>query len=59
VEEVSLNFEEKRDRWNGYNPDEQLDSIREWEVVEAQRKIKRELSPSTLNNNCHLASVDV
>jgi pre-mRNA-processing factor SLU7 len=42
VEEVSLNFEEKRDRWNGYNPDEQLDSIREWEVVEAQRKIKRE-----------------
>jgi hypothetical protein len=27
---------------NGYNPDEQLDSIREWEVVEAQRKIKRE-----------------
>jgi pre-mRNA-processing factor SLU7 len=43
VESISLNFEEKRDRWNGYNPDEQLGAIKEWEVIEEQRKIKREL----------------
>lgn len=36
---------------NGYNPDEQLDSIHEWEIMEQQRKIKREADSKQKTSN--------
>ncbi|KAI8892399.1 Pre-mRNA splicing Prp18-interacting factor-domain-containing protein [Globomyces pollinis-pini] len=42
VQNIELGFDAKRDRWNGYNPTEQLESIHEWEAVEEKRRLIRE-----------------
>ena len=36
--DVNLDFEGKRDRWNGYDPRAQLELVKEWELVEEKRK---------------------
>ncbi|KAI9222234.1 Pre-mRNA splicing Prp18-interacting factor-domain-containing protein, partial [Blastocladiella britannica] len=38
VTDVKLGFEAKRDRWNGYDTAEHTRLMREWELVEEQRK---------------------
>ncbi|KAI9189881.1 mRNA splicing protein [Blastocladiella emersonii ATCC 22665] len=38
VQQVDLGFEAKRDRWNGYDAAEHVRLMREWELVEEQRK---------------------
>jgi pre-mRNA-processing factor SLU7 len=43
LDDVNLGFEAKRDRWNGYNPTEQLEQVKEWELVEAKRQRMREM----------------
>ncbi|KAJ3038264.1 mRNA splicing protein [Rhizophlyctis rosea] len=42
VQSVDLGFEAKRDRWNGYDPQEQLRLIEEWEKVDERRRQIRE-----------------
>ncbi|TPX70838.1 hypothetical protein SpCBS45565_g01412 [Spizellomyces sp. 'palustris'] len=42
VQEVSLGFEAKRDRWNGYDAEEHIRLAEEWELVEEERRKLRE-----------------
>ncbi|KAJ3371064.1 mRNA splicing protein [Kappamyces sp. JEL0680] len=42
IQNVNLGFEAKRDRWNGYQAEEQLEKIKEWELVEERKKQIRE-----------------
>jgi pre-mRNA-processing factor SLU7 len=43
VQQVELGFEAKRDRWNGYDPSEQQEQIREWELIDQERARMRRL----------------
>ncbi|KAI8911102.1 pre-mRNA-splicing factor SLU7 [Gorgonomyces haynaldii] len=40
--DVKLSFDAKRDRWNGYDAEQQLELVKEWELVEEKRKQHRE-----------------
>jgi pre-mRNA-processing factor SLU7 len=42
LDDMKLGFEAKRDRWNGFNPAEQLELVKEWELVEKKRQEVRE-----------------
>ncbi|KAJ3184064.1 mRNA splicing protein [Gaertneriomyces sp. JEL0708] len=42
VQDVDLGFEAKRDRWNGYDPQEHVKLAEEWEFVEEERRRIRE-----------------
>ncbi|KAJ3089267.1 mRNA splicing protein [Quaeritorhiza haematococci] len=39
---VELGFEAKRDRWNGYDATEYMQTIQEWELIDEQRRKIRE-----------------
>jgi pre-mRNA-processing factor SLU7 len=41
VQKIELDFEGKRDRWNGYDPSSQLEEIEKWKIVEEKRLEKR------------------
>eukprot|EP01049_Picozoa_sp_SAG25_P013767 SAG25_NODE_2226_length_1822_cov_1.362739_4_plen_103_part_01 len=41
VEELDLNFDAKRDAWNGYDPSMHSDTIKRFEVMEGQREALR------------------
>jgi len=41
VETLDLDWDGKRDRWNGFQPDDYKDIIDEWEKVEEQRRQKK------------------
>ncbi|PJF17716.1 hypothetical protein PSACC_02481 [Paramicrosporidium saccamoebae] len=38
IQEASLGFEGKRDRWAGYDADEYVEVLQDWEQAEAERK---------------------
>ena len=40
---VKLNYEGKRDRWNGYDPDQYKAVIDEWEILETERSRRKEI----------------
>ncbi|KAJ3287412.1 mRNA splicing protein [Borealophlyctis nickersoniae] len=42
VQDFELGFEAKRDRWNGYDPQEHVRLIEEWEVIDEKRRQIRE-----------------
>ena len=42
VQGIDLGFEAKRDRWNGYDPQEHVRLIEEWELVDERRRQIRE-----------------
>lgn len=42
IETLELDFEGKRDRWNGYQPDDYKEVIDEWEKVEEERRRKKQ-----------------
>lgn len=42
ISKVELGFEAKRDRWNGFEAMEQLEAVKEWQVVEEKRQKIRE-----------------
>lgn len=42
ISHVKLNYEGKRDRWNGYDPDQYKTVIEEWEVLEGERRRRKE-----------------
>ncbi|KAJ1982318.1 mRNA splicing protein [Dimargaris xerosporica] len=41
IAEVNLDFESKRDRWNGYDPKDHRKIIDEWELIEQERKKRK------------------
>jgi pre-mRNA-processing factor SLU7 len=42
IQDFKLGYEGKRDRWNGYNPADHSQTIKEFEMIEAERKKIRE-----------------
>ncbi|KAJ3288107.1 mRNA splicing protein [Blyttiomyces sp. JEL0837] len=42
VGNVELGFEAKRDRWNGYDPNDHAKIVEEWELIDQERKRIRE-----------------
>eukprot|EP00928_Gymnodinium_smaydae_P061444 TRINITY_DN45512_c0_g1_i1.p1 TRINITY_DN45512_c0_g1~~TRINITY_DN45512_c0_g1_i1.p1 ORF type:complete len:513 (-),score=162.95 TRINITY_DN45512_c0_g1_i1:113-1651(-) len=38
IQDLALDYEGKRDRWNGYQPEDYKATIEEWENVEAERR---------------------
>lgn len=38
IQTMELGFDAKRDRWNGYDPEEHTHMMAEWEMVEEERK---------------------
>lgn len=42
ISHVKLNYEGKRDRWNGYDPDQYKAVIDEWEILENERRRRKE-----------------
>ncbi|KAI8619365.1 Pre-mRNA splicing Prp18-interacting factor-domain-containing protein [Chytriomyces sp. MP71] len=42
VASLKLGFDAKRDRWNGYDPNDHAKVIQDWEVVDAERRRIRE-----------------
>lgn len=44
ISQVDLNYEGKRDRWNGYNPDNYKTVIQDWEALESERLKRREIA---------------
>ncbi|KAI8055232.1 Pre-mRNA splicing Prp18-interacting factor-domain-containing protein [Syncephalis plumigaleata] len=58
IQEVSLDFEGKRDRWNGYNADDQLKLIEKFEKIEEERKKRKaeELEQATENMSADVAT---
>ncbi|KAJ3110233.1 mRNA splicing protein [Phlyctochytrium bullatum] len=42
IQDVNLGFEAKRDRWNGYDPNDYLKIVEEGEAIEAERRRLRE-----------------
>jgi len=38
IETLELDYDGKRDRWNGFQPDDYKDVIEEWEKVETERR---------------------
>jgi hypothetical protein len=51
IQEASLGFEGKRDRWAGYNADEYVEMLQDWEQAESERK-------ATVQQNSELSSED-
>lgn len=41
VETLDLDYEGKRDRWNGYQADDYKEVIEDWEKVEAERRMQK------------------
>ncbi|KAJ1654388.1 mRNA splicing protein [Dispira simplex] len=41
VRDMKLDYESKRDRWNGYDPAQHSELLKEWELVEEQRKKRK------------------
>jgi pre-mRNA-processing factor SLU7 len=39
---IHLGFEAKRDRWNGYQPESQLDLVKEYQLVDEKRQLNRQ-----------------
>lgn len=42
IEDIELNYEGKKDRWNGFNPDQYKLVIDEWERLNEEQKKKKE-----------------
>ena len=42
ITQVDLSYEGKRDRWNGYNPNNYKAVIQEWEALEGERQSRKE-----------------
>lgn len=42
IREIQLDYDAKRDRWNGYDPDMYSDVIKEYEEYDAERKKKKQ-----------------
>ncbi|KAJ3015436.1 UNVERIFIED_CONTAM: mRNA splicing protein [Siphonaria sp. JEL0065] len=42
VTNINLGFDAKRDRWNGYDPNEHTKIIKDWELVDQERRRLRE-----------------
>ena len=38
IMELNLDYDGKRDRWNGFQPDDYKQVIEDWEKVEAERR---------------------
>ncbi|KAI8835839.1 Pre-mRNA splicing Prp18-interacting factor-domain-containing protein [Chytriomyces cf. hyalinus JEL632] len=50
VSSLSLGFDAKRDRWNGYDPNDHSKVIQDWELVDAERRrIREEEAQKNLN----------
>ncbi|KAI8324237.1 hypothetical protein GQ54DRAFT_74684 [Martensiomyces pterosporus] len=52
VQDISLSYEAKRDRWNGYDAEEHRGIMQEWEFIEEARRKRKasELDKDAANN---------
>ena len=56
VQEIELSFDAKRDRWNGYDGEDHIRLIEEWELIEEARK---KLKQQEADQNFLSKSVDI
>lgn len=42
IEDLDLSYDGKRDQWNGYDPNEYIKVVKEWELIDQERQKKKE-----------------
>jgi len=42
IEEIEFTYDGKRDQWNGYDPNEYMKQVKEWELIDKERQKRKE-----------------
>jgi len=42
IEDIEFTYDGKRDQWNGYDPNEYMKQVKEWELIDKERQKRKE-----------------